>query len=323
MWIVGNRSGAVIAILLAGVLMAVAGCGGENGEGQGVAPDPTESTAASSPAATEPGPIPTATADAPSRASTTTKAPTSTPTATPPAPTATKTPTPTPTAAPASTSDMEGLGFGGTVKAHQKISDLQGGFTGILDNEDRFGVSVANLGDLDGDGVVDLAVGAPLDDDGGNNPGAAWILFLDDDGSVKAHQKISNIQGGFTGILDNGDLFGFSVANLGDLDGDGVVDLAVGGLLNDDGGNDRGAVWILFLDDDGSVKAHQKISDIQGGFTGILDDGDRFGRSIASLGDLVGDDERALVVGAYRDDDGGTDRGAVWILFLNEEDDDD
>jgi len=229
-------------------------------------------------------------------------------TATPPAPNATKTPTPTPTAAPASTSDMEGLGFDGTVKAHQKISDLQGGFTGILDNEDRFGVSVANLGDLDGDGVVDLAVGAPLDDDGGINPGAAWILFLDDDGSVKAHQKISNIQGGFTGILDNGDLFGFSVANLGDLDGDGVVDLAV---------------WILFLDDDGSVKAHQKISDIQGGFTGILDNGDRFGRSIASLGDLVGDDERALVVGAYRDDDGGTDRGAVWILFLNEEDDDD
>ena len=70
MWIVGNRSGAVIAILLAGVLMAVAGCGGENGEGQGVAPGPTESTLASSPAATEPGPIPTATPDAPSRAST-------------------------------------------------------------------------------------------------------------------------------------------------------------------------------------------------------------------------------------------------------------
>ncbi len=182
MWIVGNRSGAVIAILLAGVLMAVAGCGGENGEGQEVAPDPIGSTAASSPAATEPGPIPTATADAPSRASTTTKAPTSTPTATPPAPTATKTPTPTPTAAPASTSDMEGLGFGGTVKAHQKISDLQGGFTGILDNEDRFGVSVANLGDLDGDGVMDLAVGAPLDDDGGNDRGAVWILFLDYDG---------------------------------------------------------------------------------------------------------------------------------------------
>ena len=62
--------------------------------------------------------------------------------------------------------------------------------------------------------------------------------------------------------------FGVSVDSLGDLDGDGVGDLAVGALGDDDDGTDRGAVWVQFLNADGTVKAHQKISDTQGGFTG-------------------------------------------------------
>ena len=87
---------------------------------------------------------------------------------------------------------------------------------------------MANVGDLDGDGVTDLAVGAYCDDDGGTNRGAVWMLFLNADGTVKAHQKISDTEGNFTGMLDDGDCFGCSVASVGDLDGDGVTDLAVG-----------------------------------------------------------------------------------------------
>ncbi len=41
-------------------------------------------------------------------------------------------------------------------------------------------------------------------------------------GTVLSHQKISDTQGGFTGTLDNENLFGFSVTSLGDLDGGGV-----------------------------------------------------------------------------------------------------
>ena len=205
----------------------------------------------------------------------------------------------------------------GTVKSHQKVSDTQGGFGGTLDNGDEFGASVAALGDLDGDGVGDLAVGAWGDDDGGSGQGAVWVLFLNTNGTVKSHQKISETQGGFTGILDDGDLFGASVASLGDLDGDGVGDLAVGANNDDDGGRSRGAVWTLFLNTNGTVKSHQKISDTQGGFAGILDDLDRFGSSVASLGDLDGDGVGDLAVGAAFDDDGGPSRGALWILFLD------
>jgi len=207
----------------------------------------------------------------------------------------------------------------GTVKSHQKISDTAGNFNGVLDNDDFFGTSLAGIGDLNGDNVPDIVVGASNDDDGGLNRGAVWVLFLNGDGTVKDHQKISSTQGGFTGILDNTDLFGISVGPLGDLNLDGIPDIVVGAFRDDDGGADRGAVWLLFLDTNGTVKSHQKISSTAGGFTGILDNVDRFGSraTIACPGDLDGDGIADLAVGAPLDDDGGTGRGAVWILFLN------
>jgi len=204
----------------------------------------------------------------------------------------------------------------GTVKSHQKISAVEGGFTGVLDNFDFFGGSVSSMGDLDGDGTTDLAVGASGDDDGGNGLGAVWILFLHPNGTVESHQKISAVEGGFTGVLDDVDFFGRSVSSIGDLDGDGTADLAVSAIGDDDGGEDRGAVWVLFLAPDGTVASHQKISAAAGGFTGTLDDQDLFGAGVASLGDLDCDGHADLAVGARGDDDGGATRGAVWILFL-------
>ncbi len=203
------------------------------------------------------------------------------------------------------------------VLSHQKISDTEGGFTGTLDVIDFFGFATATLGDLDGDGVVDLAVGAHFDGDGGFKRGSVWILFLNADGTVKSHQKISDTAGGFAGTLSDGDVFGSSVAALGDLDGDGVVDLAVGAPDDDDGGSARGSVWVLFLNVDGTVKSHQKISALDGAFTGVLDDGDTFGSAVAALGDHDGDGTLDVAVGASGDGDGGVQHGAVWMLFLD------
>ena len=44
--------------------------------------------------------------------------------------------------------------------AHRKIGDSSGGFTGTLDDHDAFGFSLAALGDLDGDGFDDFAIGS-------------------------------------------------------------------------------------------------------------------------------------------------------------------
>ncbi|MFQ5642317.1 MAG: integrin alpha [Thiogranum sp.] len=217
-----------------------------------------------------------------------------------------------------STGASFGGGSGNSIRVtdEQKISADSGSFNGDLDNGDQFGSAVTDPGDLEADGVRDLAVGAPFDDDDGNDRGASWILFMDDNGRVDQEQKISSDAGSFGGNLDNDDLFGSAVAGIGDLNVDGAFDLAVGAPGSDDGGTDRGAVWVLFLDAAGRVRQEQNIADGAGGFDGDLDNGDRFGSALADIGDVNGDGIRDLAVGAPNDDDGSDNAGAVWILMM-------
>ena len=210
-------------------------------------------------------------------------------------------------------STLGAQGADSLIATQQRITDGIAGFTGPLDNNDRFGSSLAAL-DVDGDGISDVAIGADGDDDGGSSAGAVWILFLEEDGSVRAQQKISALQGGFAGNLSNDDRFGSSVAAVSDLDGNGVGDLVVGAAKDDTGGGNRGAVWVLFLNADGTVGSQTKISSAQQGIA--LSNDDRFGCAVTELGDLDGDGTSELAVGACKDDDGGLNRGAVWLLSL-------
>lgn len=209
------------------------------------------------------------------------------------------------------------LNADGSEKSQQKISDTAGSFAGVLQDHDEFGRAIESLGDLDGDGVSDIAVGTPLDDDGGADKGAFWVLFMERDGTVKAHQKVSQLSGVVGLPIGSQDSFGMSLANLGDLDGDGVIDVAVGTPKDDDGGPRKGTVWILFMNSDGTAHAFQKISESTGGFGGALYDSEEFGTSVAGLGDMDGDGIGDLAVGAILDDDNFNDAGAIWILFLN------
>lgn len=219
------------------------------------------------------------------------------------------------------------LAADGTAQRTRKIGPTAEAFRGPLMPGDGFGFAVGDAGDIDGNGVSDLAVGAALDDDSGTDAGALWILFLDKSGEILRSQKISaryswlrwlpaTIQGGFNGTVTAGDYFGASVVGIGDLDGDGVPELAVGDRQAGRA-EARGAVWILFLDERGTVRRHQEISSTTGNFTGQIEPGDEFGIAVAPLGDIDGDGFSDIAVGARGDDDGGSSMGAVWILFLN------
>ena len=191
------------------------------------------------------------------------------------------------------------------------LSDISSG--------DFFGHDIESIGDIDGDGISDIAVGAPYDDDGGPSHGAVYILFLNSDGTVKDSQKISSTEGNFQGVIDSGDCWGNAITSLNDFDGDGITDIAVGAHKNYSPGTEMkrvGAVHILLLNSDGTVKSSQEISDTQGNFD-ALNENDIFGIDLVNLSDINNDGITDIAVGAHGDSENGFSRGAVYILFLN------
>ncbi len=158
--------------------------------------------------------------------------------------------------------------------------------------DDRFGSSVAGVGDLDGDGVPDFMAAAVRADFAGADSGRVTV-FSGADGSVLYR---------FDGDAA-GDQFGTSVREAGDVDGDGVGDLVVGAPFHDGAGADSGAARV-FSGRDGSV-LHT--------FVGIAA-GDELGSSVASAGDTDGDGHDDVLVGAPGADVAGNDRGYARVF---------
>ena len=165
------------------------------------------------------------------------------------------------------------------------------------------GSSMADLGDLDGDGLPELAIGQdPAFDIAYHDGCSVLIVSLSKEGTVRKVRKLLHRDVG----LESGFRFGAALLGLGDLNGDGVPDMAVGDSRDSDGGS-RGAVWTVILGPDGSPRRAQKISAWEGGPEGVLREGEGFGGSLASPGDLDGDHVPDLVVGGEE---------GIWVVFL-------
>ena len=176
--------------------------------------------------------------------------------------------------------------------------------------------SLAAVGDLDGDGMTELAIGATGDDTGGTNAGAAYLSFLGSDLGIKRTVKIdASTENGPQ--LEAGDRFSWSLAAVGDLDGDGTADLAVGAVGDDGRSAGTGAVHLLFLNSDGTVKRTAQIDGSHPYELSLARD-DNFGSSLAAVGDLDGDGTADLAVGAAGDDAGGTNAGAVHLMYYSD-----
>lgn len=176
-----------------------------------------------------------------------------------------------------------------------KIENGSGGLNANLDSGDRFSRDHDQAGDINGDGIIDLVVGARSDDDGATDAGAVYILFMNNDGTVQSNQKISALEGGFTDPLNEGSFFGYGVAGIGDYNDDNVPDIAV---------TASGVIYIIHLNTNGTVNSFVKNININS-------------QGLSAIGDLNNDGRIDIVACQPTSNQGGTQRGAIQILFFD------
>ncbi|RKF14242.1 hypothetical protein D6851_17340, partial [Altericroceibacterium spongiae] len=210
-------------------------------------------------------------------------------------------------------------GFG-TVDTSSSLS-ASDGFKIYGDNTDDYlGYSVSSAGDVNGDGYADVIVGAHGNDDGGTDTGTAYVLFgkASGFGTVNTSSSLS-ASDGFKIYGDNtDDYLGLSVSSAGDVNGDGYDDLIVGAYANDDGGSDdEGAAYVIFgkASGFGTVDLGSGLSASDGFKIMGAVSNDYLGYSVSSAGDVNGDGYADLIIGAYANDDGGSDAGAAYVIF--------
>ena len=109
------------------------------------------------------------------------------------------------------------------------LSGADASYVGVHPGDDA-GNAVAGAGDVDGDGFDDLLIGAPYSDDGGSLAGQVYLVLGKATGWT-TNVSLANADASFIGE-DSTNLLGTSVSIVGDLDGDGFDDQALGAPHN-------------------------------------------------------------------------------------------
>ena len=104
---------------------------------------------------------------------------------------------------------------------------------------DYAGYSVSGAEDVDGDGLSDLIIGAQRADGAAVDGGTTWLISGPEFGTW----HLSETGRGLTGA--SGERTGWSVAGIGDADGDGLSDILIGAPYSDYGASDGGAAWLV------------------------------------------------------------------------------
>lgn len=172
----------------------------------------------------------------------------------------------------------------------------------------QFGYALANMGDVNGDGIADLAVGTPFEDGDFENlakgfgpPQNVGKVYLVSGANLTVIRELNDPEFEHVQGRMFGGQFGTSVASLGDLTNDGVAEVLVGVPHH-----------VITVDDKDEFNAGEAF--VFNGKTGALlftlldptpEEGARFGYSVAGVGDLNGDGIPDMAVGAPKKNVGG------------------
>jgi len=172
------------------------------------------------------------------------------------------------------------------------------------------GYSAAMTGDVDGDGIGDVIVGAPTDSTGADLSGAVYVLYGPVNGDLVLSDSDAILLGEQSEGGGNGDQAGSSVATAGDHDGDGYDDLLIGAPRDSEGEYASGTTYLVHGPVTGlHVLCHAFPDRLVGEHYA-----DGSGTAVTSPGDMDGDDRPDVVVGAGSESFGGSGAGAAYII---------
>jgi len=184
---------------------------------------------------------------------------------------------------------------------------------------DQSGWSVSGAGDINGDGIDDLIIGANRADNNGSDSGSSYVVFGNQDG-FSSTLNLSSLDGSNGFRLDGVTAFDFSghsVSGAGDINGDGIDDLIIGANRADNNGFGSGSSYVVFGRQDG-FSSTLNLSSLDGSNGFRLDgaaSGNDSGDSVSSAGDINGDGIDDLIIGAPSADNNSRDSGSSYVVF--------
>ena len=180
---------------------------------------------------------------------------------------------------------------------------------------DQAGIAVSGAGDVNGDGLDDLLIGATGADDGADYHAGKTYLMLGKASGWALDTDLSDADASFwgEGRLDNA---GSTVSGAGDVNGDGFDDFLIGAADNDDGGSGAGKAYLIMGRASGWAR-DVPLSNADASFIGAGKE-NAAGISVAGAGDVNGDGLDDLLIGAPGVGETLEARGATYLILGKE-----